>query len=91
MVLDLKNNKKNNNYAMAQANVYRIYFLYLLKGAFLELLCKLCNAFCCPAHEVKLNLSWENICVMYLNNNAKRAKENIGILDLAGFKGWSFR
>lgn len=38
MVLDLKNNKKNNNYAMAQANVYRIYFLYLLKGAFLELL-----------------------------------------------------
>lgn len=37
MVLDLKNNKKNNNYAMAQANVYRIYFLYLLKGAFLEL------------------------------------------------------
>lgn len=33
MVLDLK----NNNYAMAQANVYRIYFLYLLKGAFLEL------------------------------------------------------
>lgn len=33
---------------------------------------KLCNAVSCPAHEVKLNLtslSWENVCVMYLNNN----------------------
>lgn len=67
--------KKTTNYALAQANIDRIYYTYR-KGHFWSCVIlsnmKLCNAVSCPAHEVKLNLtslSWENVCVMYLNNN----------------------